>query len=70
MQESQVILAVEITNPADILNCAPVITNAVLDTHQFIVDKIVFVNVGLLAKSRTKDKQRGKVAMAYRLQKL
>lgn len=60
----------EIINEADMMNCVPVIMNTVLQQHEFIVDVIVFVKQGMLAKSRIQEKQRHKVATAYRLSKL
>ena len=63
--ENKVVVAVEILEVNDVLNCVPVIVNAVLQEHQLIVDIVAFVKEGMLAKSRLQEKQRHKVMTAF-----
>ena len=67
---STIICAVEIDKPDNMIITSNQITLALLKRHRFSVDTIAFVQAGLLAKSRMKEKQRSKVAIAYHLGKL
>ena len=46
------------------------ITTLVLDVHRILLDTVVFVQKGMIAKSRQNEKQRKRVAMAYKTRKL
>lgn len=67
---SSTICAVEIDNSENMVLTSNQISLALLKRHRIVVDTIAFVQTGMLAKSRMKDKQRSKVAIAYHLGKL
>lgn len=68
--DGSIVAAVEVVNEADVYNCIPVLVNSTLREHQFFLNRIIFLQEGTLAKSRLSEKQRYKVAMAYKLGKL
>ena len=67
---SSTICAVEIDKPENMIITSNQICFAILKRHKIAVDTIVFVQIGMLAKSRMQEKQRSKVAIAYHLGKL
>lgn len=64
------ICAVEIDKTENMVITANQISLALLKRHRIAVDTIAFVQTGMLAKSRMKEKQRSKVAIAYHFGKL
>ena len=67
---SSTICAVEIDKPENMVITSNQISLALLKRHRIAVDTIAFVQTGMLAKSRMKEKQRSKVAIAFHLGKL
>lgn len=67
---NQVVCVTEIIHEGDILNAVPRIIHAVLDQHGFLIDAVAFLAAGALARSRLGEKQRWRVAKAYRSGKL
>ncbi|KAJ3271973.1 hypothetical protein HK104_004593 [Borealophlyctis nickersoniae] len=69
-ETNETVCAVETNNESELLNAVPRIVQVVLERHRFLLDVIVFVGAGMLAKSRMQEKQRGKIALAYALDRL
>lgn len=63
-------MAVEISSPELMPNAFFRITMSLLDTHKIEVSTVIFVEKGKIAKSRHNEKQRMRVALAYKAKKL
>lgn len=61
---------VEVIRKAYLASIVPVIVNAVLDSHQLIVDIVAFVSKGDFPRSRLGEKQRGKILGAWVTRKM
>ena len=61
---------VEVIRKAYLASIVPVIVNAVLDSHQLIVDIVAFVSRGDFPRSRLGEKQRGKILGAWVTRKM
>ncbi|KAK9484174.1 hypothetical protein V1527DRAFT_229118 [Lipomyces starkeyi] len=65
-----VVLVVEVSRKQFLASLVPVIVNAILNEHQFIVDVIAFVARGHFPRSRLREKQRGKILATWVTRKL
>ena len=65
-----VVVLVEVIRKAFLASIVPVIVNAILSSHQLVVDIIVFVGRGDFPRSRLGEKQRGKILATWVTRKM
>lgn len=65
-----VVVLVEVVRKAYLASIVPVIVNAVLHSHQVVVDIVAFVSKGDFPRSRLGEKQRGKILASWVTRKM
>ncbi len=60
-----VVLLVEVVRTSHLSSVVPVLVNAVLNEHQFVLDKVAFCAKGDFPRSRLREKQRGKILASW-----
>ncbi|KAL7748106.1 hypothetical protein RI367_006462 [Sorochytrium milnesiophthora] len=68
--DGRLVVAVEVEEDTNFLNCVPLITMAIMAEHNLIVDTIAFLQEGMLARSRLFEKQRKKISAAFQANRL